>query len=155
MSDAMEYKELVALRPIAESIDVDRQFDFYWLIEMNLANEYGNYYSSLEEYGDKEQRRCKLCGEISETGEFGRPERCINERCNNIREFFQIIHFPECVRYNHSITRGSYLKKRITKLGYVKLSDIPDEIKFIFLFNVMMERIAHEKDNRGTEGNSV
>ncbi len=150
----MEAKDIFTLNDRCFSHQYESILYEYWSLEMVIADENYSPYSDLEDYGKASQRACELCGSACITNEAGIIWSCINEKCVELRSFWGI-HGP--LGFSHISSgkpglnrsnRYSYLKTRMRSILHCeKISEIPAEIRFVFLLSAMVERIAHEKNN--------
>ena len=128
----------------------------YWTLELGIADGNGCSYSSLDLYGDSINRTCQICGTVCNTSNCGElPRNCENRQCASMREFWGVLGFPTFYRLkssgikNKEAARPQYLKTRMRLIfGCNRISEIPAELRFDFLLSTMVERIAHEANNR-------
>lgn len=135
--------------------------DYYWSLQEQIAEDVNHApYDDIEEYREPNNRSCFICGAIHQTSEKGgfKGKSCTTKHCKNIKSFFDLrgnINEPQYLisgkeTVNEILNRASWLRRFINKAGFEKvhyggaLAQIPEEIRFEFLLNAMIKRIAHE-----------
>lgn len=148
----MDAKDLFSLMDKCKNHSFSGIVEWYWLLEMAIADENEACYSNLEEYADPDNRKCQLCGAVCQTTDFGlMPRECSNKQCEALRKYWGVLGFPrfsQLATTGKTASRSQYLKARIQKtFGCNRMSAIPFELRFDFMLSTMIERIAHESNN--------
>lgn len=124
----------------------------YWEIEMEIAGEHGIEYCDLEQC-DIESRTCAVCFTINDVDSPGYflPQICANNDCQEIRKYWGITASVSEFSYIRcEKTRAAWLRNRIKKVFHTgsSLSHINEDLRFDFLLNAMIERIAIEANRK-------
>lgn len=133
--------------------------EVYWDIELMIADEDDAPWSEAW-LSAKDERACALCGHVCETTQFGDvPTECEDKQCQAVRSFWKIHgNVTEFSRFGGDRARSAYLRSRMNGvLGVSALREIAREIRFEFLLNTMIERLAHEhqQDNGRAQRHAV
>lgn len=60
----------------------------YWELDFVIAEINKCYFSHLDNWKEKKDRTCELCGHVHSTNEFGSIDFCESYTCNELRQYF-------------------------------------------------------------------